>query len=110
MLNKRPHILTYLKDTSSTEPYQDNNGDWVIPDNEPVVVEILCRAEPNGQGKFIASEDGQNIVYSWVVYLDLGIERIPYGTEVKIFKDGDQFASGQVKLFVEGQKNCRLWL
>jgi len=106
MLDKRPHILKYAVISS---PVQDANGDW-LPGETEALNEVLCRAEANGSGKYVASEDGANIVYSWQLFADLGTERIPFGTSVDIFKGEEKFATGTVKLFVEDQKKCRIWL
>jgi len=111
MLDKRPHILSYV--SNIVEPYQDTNGDWVTPQGNPVSISLPCRAEvpqAANQGREIASEDGTNVKYSWVVFVDKDSERIPYGTIVNISNDGYQFATGTVKLFSKEQKKCRIWI
>lgn len=109
MLNKRPHILKYVNSVN-VEPERDENGDWIVSDVVSELIEIGCRAEPNGTGQMINTEDGVTLMYSWTVFLGIETLRIPFGTEVKLFEGSEEVSSGTVKRFSRDQKHCRLWL
>jgi hypothetical protein len=107
MIIKRPHILKYnLPGTDST---QNENGDW-ISGTTGGNVEISCRYEPNGSGKTIPSNDGNQVVYSGIVYLDKGAIPVIFGTPVEVFYSGRSIFNGNAISFSNGQKNSRLWV
>lgn len=105
MIVQYPHILTA---TITTDAYQDENGNWV-PGSTSTRNEI-CRAEPNSTGRFIIAADGEQIYYSWMVYLPQGVGFIQTGTDITIAWNGDQIVSGKVQRFSNGQLNTRIWL
>ena len=107
MINKRPHTLKYHQ--PATDAVQDGNGDW-IPGFEGGAVEMHCRYEPNGSGKTVASNDGQQVVYSGIIYLDVNASPIIYGTTVEVFNGFVSIFKGNAITFSNGQKNSRLWV
>ncbi len=109
MLFKRNHRLKYKK-VVSTGAYQDENNDWQPGTTTETIIELECRSEPNGNGKFIKSQNGQDLVFNRVVYLDYEIEDIPFDTEVEIFNDNVSLVKETVKLFERYTKFCKLWV
>lgn len=109
MLFKRGHTLKY-KNVVTTGSYQDENGDWHPGTTTETVIELECRSEPNGEGKIITSQNGQNTVFNRVVFLDKVIEDIPFGKEVEIFNGNHLLMKGNVLLFEPYTKFCKLWV
>lgn len=109
MLFKRSHTLKY-KNVVTTDAYQDENNDWVPGTTTETVIELECRSEPNGEGKVIPSQNGQNTVFNRVVFLDNDIMDIPFGKEVEIFNNGVFIVKETVKLFERYTKFCKLWV
>lgn len=105
-----PHKLKFNIVGSESEPYQDDNGDWVVPENTTTEVELSCRAEPNGQGKMIAGVDGNNLVYAWTIYLAKDAMKLEYGQAVQVYNGTELLASGSCIMFSRGQMNSRLWV
>ncbi len=110
MVKNRPHILKYKTVSTSSEPYQDDDGNWVIPENSEFENVVKCRAEPNGTGRVIAGEDGKSIVYSYTIYLPKDIKSLNYGQKVDVLLNDDIIASGTVMMFSRGQMNSRIWI
>lgn len=107
MITKRPHILRYL--TPGTNAVKDNNGDWT-PGSPGIEMQVPCRYEPNGRGSTIASNDGSQIVYAGIIYMDVDAERVEYGTSVEVFNNEVSIFSGKAINFSNGQLNSRLWV
>lgn len=105
-----PHKLKFNVIGSESEPYQDGNGDWLIPTNTETEVELSCRAEPNGQGKVIAGEDGNSLVYSWSVYMAKDAVKVEYGQAIEVYNGAELLAKGNCLMFSRGQMNARLWV
>lgn len=93
-----------------TPPYQDEKGDWHPGESAEEVITLKCRSEPNGEGKVIPSQNGQHVVFNRVVFLDYGIDDIPFGKEVEIFNNGSFLMKDTVKLFERYTKFCKLWV
>lgn len=109
MLFKRSHTLKYKK-VVAVDAYKDENGDWVPGTPTEAFIELECGSEPNGNGRPIISQNGQDIVFNRLVFLDYEIEDIPFAKEVEIFNDGVLLAKETVKLFERDGKGCRLWV
>lgn len=109
MLFKRNHTLKY-EIVTTTGSTQNSNGDWVPGTSVTTIVELACRSEPNGQGKTVRSQDGQDIVFNRVVYLDFDAPDIPFGTKIELFNNGVSLSKDTVKLFERDQKKCRIWV
>ena len=102
-----PHTITSTVQAVQVEPYQDANGDWVIPaPGATVSLSSECRAKPNDQGKTVNGEDGIILAFSYLVYLPLTSPVFNVGASVAI----GTFGSGTVKRFFRGQLNCMLWV
>ena len=97
-----PHILTATIVSGSV---QDDDGNWIPGTSESV--ELPCRAEPNGSGRFINLSDGSQYMFAWTVYFPKGTAPIPDGAEVSITSSPE--AKGNVRRFSQGQLNSRLW-
>lgn len=106
MVIRWPHRVVFTLIESI--PVQDENGDW-IPNNTEATIETPCRAEPNGSGKLVITEDGSDLVYSWLVFTKV-IDRLPFGTPVKVYDGNELFVTGTIKKFSKDQKHCRIWL
>lgn len=105
MVTQYPHIMTI---TTQGESSQDADGNW-----QPaglVTREQICRAEPNGSGKTVATVDGTQVAYSWTVYLPLPVQTAPYGATIEIRNGAEIIAMGKAIRFSQGQLNARLWL
>jgi hypothetical protein len=107
MKKKRPHILKYkLPDLPAT---RDENLNWV-PGAAGADVQLECRYETNGKGETVASNDGSQVVYSGIVYLDVDVDAIEFGTEIEVFKGEALIFKGNAINFSNGQLNSRLWV
>lgn len=104
-----PDVMEYVTTTTATEPYQDDDGNWINPEPVTETVKLKCRAEANTKGDYAIAEDGQQISYGWVVYYRGKIE-IPFGTSLTITRNGSLRASGTVKRSVVDQLNCKAWV
>lgn len=94
----------------SGEPQRDENGDYVEA-TESFTEIGNCRDEAGAPGQFTTTTDGQQISFSWIVYLPKTAPDIAYGKTVRVTDgNGNVRAYGTVKRFYRGQLNCRLWL
>lgn len=103
MVKQYPHTITAK---IVTESHQNENGDWVPGVEQDRV--IKGRAEVGG--RMVQLTDGNQFVYSWVVYMPKGTTPVPPGTAITVTWDGETLATGNVLLFSQGQLNSRLWL
>lgn len=97
-----------VKVTATAPATRDENGNWTLATT--TTTDLTGRWEANGKGLFVATLNGQQIVYSGIVYLPKGTAQPPYGAKVEVYRDGLLTAKGQVQNFYSGQLNCRLWL
>ena len=88
----------------SDAPTQDGDGNWM--EGEKSLASLSCRAEPNGEGKTVTSVDGQVVQYQFTIYMPTPDTDIPAGSIVDL--NGKEI--GEVKRFVKGQFNSRLWV
>lgn len=105
-----PYYLYVHQVTGSS---QDENGDFV-QGTESWVFHSMCREETNGKGAEVRTEDGDNIIFSSVMYLPKGTTEITAGTEVTVSNiessESEIRIKGDVLKFDKGQLNCRLWV
>ena len=95
--------------TKLPEFTQDANGNFQ-PAGEGVTFTSECRAEPAGSNPVIKGNDGNDIVYSWIVYFPKSSEVFSFGENVEITRaDGSIFESS-LKRQSNGQLNSRLWV
>ncbi|WP_133575174.1 hypothetical protein [Pedobacter metabolipauper] len=109
MIVQYPHILRFTIVTDAV-PYEDSNGDTVIPVGTAGVFEIKCRFETNSKGSTIPSNDGENVIYSWMIYMPLNQIDIPKRIDVVGLNKGVEFAKGTVLNFSRDQLNARAWV
>lgn len=93
-----PHELRYDA-APPVSPGRDANGHYVPSAVAPDYVKIICRAKPNDAGKTIASADGQQVVYSFTVYLPPSELVLKEGAQVEVTNHGRVLANGKVKGF-----------
>src|SRR5574343_1800368 len=81
MVEQYPHYI-YVKYLGG-ESFQNDEGNWEM--TGPIwKVHGKGREETNGAGRQIIGTDGKAIVFSSVVYMPKGAEKITEGTEVLI--------------------------
>ncbi|QNS40190.1 hypothetical protein H0S70_07190 [Chryseobacterium manosquense] len=102
-----PYRLKICKETEAV--FDQNTGDW-IPGTAEWVDIGQCRDEINGSGARVTTQDGENYVYSAVIYAPLSTPFIGNGSKVEVW-DGDfKRMSGNVVRFGRGQLNVRIWV
>ncbi len=105
MVKQYPHKL---KASYVNGSLQDTDGNWLTgPDT---IVERPCRAEPNSRNALVTAADGKQIVYEYVLYMQLPMETIPLATELKVYNGEELLCTNTVKRFERGQLNARIWL
>lgn len=110
MLNRYFHTLQYKQPGALGPAKRNDDGDWVKPAASTVDVTVECRAEPNGSGRKVSSQDGSEVVYSWTVYAGPETAIIPFGTKLQLFKDGVKFGEGTLKLFSAATLNVKIYV
>jgi hypothetical protein len=103
MVMQYPHILTGA--FIAQDATRDALGNWVQT-GTPTGIMQMCRVERANGFQAIATPDGTNTVFSFVVYMPATAVEIPAGTTVEIAG----IAKGKVLQFLRGQLNARLWL
>jgi hypothetical protein len=69
-----------------------------------------CRVEPASNNGIIRSENGDEIAYTWVVYMASTTTEFTPGDAVEItLVNGSQY-NGTIKRQSNGQLNTRLWV
>jgi hypothetical protein len=111
MVVQYPHILKFDIVTGGSEEI-DENGDTVIVPGATTTIEVKCRFEFNTFGEMIVSADGANLHFGWVVFMPIGQPEIVNGTTIEGYNDDRPLtnARGEVKRYVKGQMNARLWI
>ena len=74
-----PHILTFIWNGPATLV----NGRPSAEGTE-ISIEVTCRYDVNGSGKFIQSESGINLLYSFKIHSNKLSQQIPAGAVVEI--------------------------
>jgi hypothetical protein len=111
MVEQHPHILKFSTGNTVTEPYQNNDGDWVIPEaGETENTEIKCRAQENSKDAKVVGVDGTKLEFAFMVFMPVDSPEILEGTTIEITNEGKSFFNGDVKRFFRGQLNSRLWV
>ncbi len=100
-----PHILEVSWKTETTF---DATG---LPiEGTAVSHDIEGRAEANGKGNLVRTEDGAQIVYDWTYFCDRQAFEAPFGAEATLKEDGTAVWSGTVKRHANWQKGTQIWL
>lgn len=69
-----------------------------------------CRFEPAGENPVIKGDNGEDIVFTWMVYMPKTETELNFGDKVTItLANGSQY-SGTLKRQYNGQFNSRLWV
>lgn len=107
MVSQYPYTLKVFKETESV--FDQSTSSW-IPGTAEWVEYGNCRDEINGSGARVTTQDGENYVYSAVIYCPLSTPFIGNGAKVEVW-DGDfKRMSGNVVRFGKGQLNSRIWV
>lgn len=109
-MKQYPHFL-FVKVV--TESVEDDDGNWSAS-SENWAIHSICREQSNGKGNVVNGQDGKAIVFSALVHLPLGTNRLAEGTEVlvseKSLSSGIVRIKGQILKFDAGQLHNRLWV
>lgn len=105
MVKQYPHTL---KATIQGAATTDVNGD--VQPGTPTTFKGECRAELNTEGRTIRGVDGNEMAYSFTVFMPKTTTEFPYNTEVSITMDANRVVKGTAKGQSNGQLNTRLWV
>ena len=94
--------------TTSASGSQNASGVWTAGATGSYSLD--CRAEVNGTGKRIVSDDGALIDYSFQVFLPVMTTVIPPGSDFVLSALSNGTITGKVKRSSNGQLNSRIWL
>ncbi len=109
MARQYPHYLFVVK---GSESIQDDDGNWSESEADKPFVSS-CREETNGKGTQVQAAGGKFIVFSSLIQLPKGSEKIEAGESVFISDDPDGNnvrIKGTVLKFDQGQLHNRLWI
>lgn len=104
------HTLKFKQILEPIAPYLNDDGDWVVPEQEESEMQLECRYEPNDAGRSSVSEDGVEFQYGGMIYLSKDTPYILNGTSLDVFYDSVAIASGTVKRFHKGKMNAKIWV
>jgi hypothetical protein len=111
MVKQYPHYLFAL---IGGEAVQNEDGDWVQPDDEAAHKFLsMCREETDGRGTEIAVGDGKFHKVTSLIQLPKGSPKVEIGTTVFVTNDPDGTdvrIKGSVLKFDNGQLHSRLWV
>lgn len=110
MVVRFPHILRYTKDQPATEPVQDANGDWISAPSPSDIKEIICRVTPNGDGSETKGENGDKVVYDFLIYAEAGQTDLVSSMQVELFDRGSLIGKGIIQRIHGSSKNTRIWV
>jgi hypothetical protein len=94
--------------TVSASSWQNASGIWTAGASAGYT--FHCRAEVNGMGRQIASDDGELMDYSFEVYMPATTTIIPRDSDYVLTTLLNGVLSGKVKRASNGQLNSRIWL
>ncbi len=101
-----PHTLTISYRSEGS--YDDSTGDFTAGTE---VQEIVTgRAEANGKGSLIRTEDGAQIVYDWQFYAKRQDFEAPFNSKAVLKKGSDTIWEGTVKRHAPHQTGAQIWL
>ncbi|WP_144038198.1 hypothetical protein [Sphingobacterium sp. 1.A.4] len=107
MLDFRPHrLIATLIDGEGV--YDPDLAEMVS--GEERVIEFDCRVSPNGKGAEVKRQDGKMVVYSYLIHASKEVEKLPYGTKVRVFEGDVLKAEGEVIQSFSNQMNTRIWV
>lgn len=106
MVGFRKHTL---KAIIQTEGYEDPGTGDIIPGTE-TTIELPCRVSPAGKGEETRDQDGNSVSFSYLIHSNKNATKIPFGTMVSVFKDGQEIAKGKVINSFANGMNTRTWI
>ncbi|WP_293925458.1 hypothetical protein [Sphingobacterium sp. UBA6320] len=109
MIRKRVHTLKYTE-IVETNPYQDENGDWIEGETIEKVIELNCRADVNSGGRTIKNNDNKDYVFSFALFLDRIPDSLKRGTKIEVFNKNKRVVVGEVILPFDYQAHHQLWV
>jgi hypothetical protein len=101
-MKQYPHSVTFNWNSPATQDEERGN---MVP-GEAHTITSDCRAEPNGGGRTIPSQDGTLINYSYILYLPIR-QFIPAGSKAVLSIVDKELT---VKSSHVGFFNTRIWL
>lgn len=109
-ITQYPHTVEGETETLVTDPYQNDNGDWILPTpGEKQTISCQGRAVPNGNQNKVKGVDGQMINFDFLVYLPQDCPEFAEGQMITV-KDGAKVVDqGTILRFFRGQMNAMLW-
>ena len=121
-----PQYLYALHTGEATQ--SPTNGSWE-PGEKAWELKSICREETNGKGHIIHTTGGDSIVFSSLIQIPVGTERINEGTEIVVTREeiepsqlldsdftqeakitGLIIAKGKCLKYDFGRLHCRLWI
>lgn len=106
-IKQYPYTLKVFQETEAV--FDQNTGEW-IQGSAQWVESGNCRDEINGSGARVTTQDGENYVYSAVIYCPLTTESIGNGAKVEVWDGAEMRMKGNVVRFGKGQLNSRIWV
>lgn len=86
------------------------NGVYTAATGASTTYTFSCRAEVNGSGRKIISDDGSQTDYLFDVYMPITTVVIPRGADYVLTSLNNGVTKGVIKRASNGQLNSRLWL
>lgn len=91
----------------------NGDGNWTTGTPQ-WVLHSVCREETNGKGSAMQTADGKTIIFSSLIHLPKGAERIAENTPILVSEtnnhEGVIRIQGPTLKFDNGQLHCRLWV
>ncbi len=107
MIRQYPYTLKAFIESEAV--FDQYTGEWTAGSAQWVELGN-CRDEINGSGARVTTQDGENYVYSAVIYCPLTTESIGNGVKVEVWDGEVMRMKGNVVRFGKGQLNSRIWV
>ena len=107
MVKQYPYRLKVLEQIDAF--FDQSTAEW-IEGNSQWVDYGICRDEINGSGSKITTTDGENYVFSAVVYAPKNIKPINKGTKIQVWNEDELRLEGIIVRFSKDQLHSRIWL
>lgn len=107
MVKQYPDIIQIVTDSDYE---QDVNGNFVPIAGSGSTFTSSCRAQPAGDNPVIKGDDGNDLVYSWVIYMPKTSAELEFGANVTLTRHDGIVFTGSLKRQYNGQLNSRLWV
>lgn len=88
---------------------QDANGKFK-PVGEGSTFTSDCRAEESGSNPLVIGDDGNQVIYSWVIYMPKTSEVLAFGDDVTLTRGDGSIHKSTLKRQRNGKFNSRLWV